>query len=80
MQPRARRDLNKLAKSDRLVIFDKLHELATDPYSSGSVKKLQGSEYYRLRVGKFRVVYEIQNSVLIILVLAVGHRKEIYRR
>lgn len=43
-------------------------------------KKLRGREAYRIRVANYRVVYEIQDNVLLIQVLEIGHRKEIYER
>jgi len=45
------------------------------------VKKLEGEEdLYRLRAGVFRVVYQVRDRILLVLVLRVGHRKDIYRR
>lgn len=41
--------------------------------------KSTGQEYYRLRQGDYRIVYEIQDAVLIVLVIAIGHRRDIYR-
>ena len=42
--------------------------------------KLQGeSELYRVRVGDYRIVYQIQDAVLVVLVVKIGHRREIYR-
>jgi mRNA interferase RelE/StbE len=56
-----------------------LDELAHDPRPSG-VKKLQGlDDTYCVRVGDYRVVYEIQDNLLIVLVLSVAHRREVYR-
>ena len=45
------------------------------------VEKLEGQERrYRLRVGDYRVIYEIQDEVLIVLIVRIGHRREVYRR
>jgi mRNA interferase RelE/StbE len=54
--------------------------LADDPRPHGS-EKLKGSrDQYRLRVGTYRVIYEIRDDRLIVLVLRIGHRKDVYRR
>lgn len=62
------------------TIREKLEGIATDPYAEHpNAKKLQGREGYRLRVGDWRVIYEIQNDQLVILVLKVAPRGEVYR-
>jgi mRNA interferase RelE/StbE len=45
-----------------------------------NVKKLSGREAWRIRVGKYRIIYEIDDGKLTILVILVGHRKEVYRK
>jgi mRNA interferase RelE/StbE len=58
----------------------RIDALATEPRPPG-VKMLKGeTQRYRIRVGEYRVVYEIRNRVLIVIVLAIGHRKDVYRR
>ncbi len=62
------------------TIREKLEAIAVDPYAEHpNAKKLQGREGYRLRVGDWRVIYEIQNDQLVILVLKVAPRGEVYR-
>lgn len=56
-----------------------LEQLAVNPFESPSVKKLTGRDGYRLRVGNWRVLYVLENDVLVILVLEIGDRKEVYR-
>ena len=51
--------------------------LAGDPRPNGC-RKLSGSEEYRIRVGDYRVLYEIEDAVLRILVVRVGHRRDVY--
>jgi mRNA interferase RelE/StbE len=41
--------------------------------------KLSGREYYRVRQGNYRIIYEIQDSQLVVIVIKVGHRREVYR-
>lgn len=57
-----------------------LAELATDPRPQGSVKLQGGDELYRVRVGDYRIVYQIEDAVLVVLVVQIGHRREIYRQ
>jgi mRNA interferase RelE/StbE len=71
---------NQIRKLDRQLakrIFHKVSELKEDPFRY--VTKLVGSPNYRLRVGDYRVILEIQGSLLKILVLKIGHRKDIYK-
>ena len=72
------RQLKKLDRPIARRIFDKVGELAVAPRRF--VQKLVNSPYYRLRVGDFRVILDIQGDVLRILVLKLGHRESIYDR
>ncbi len=77
---RAEKTLIAMPRSTAILIRDKLRQLAIDPYApNNNVKKLHGREGYRLRVGEWRVIYEIQDEHLIILVLDIGPRGGIYR-
>ena len=70
-----------MRKLDRVVaqrIFRRVGELAEDPRER--VQRLAGSPYSRLRVGDYRVILDIQGNVLRILVLKVGHRRQVYNR
>ena len=75
---RAIRQLKKLDRSIARRIFDKVGELGENPHRF--VQKLVNSPYYRLRVGDYRVILDIQGDVLRVLVLKVGHRESIYDR
>jgi mRNA interferase RelE/StbE len=69
----------QLAKLDRTVtrrIFDRVEGLKENPLRQ--LRRLVGLPYFRLRVGDFRVIVEVQEKVLMILVLKVGHRESIY--
>ncbi|MDD3545919.1 MAG: type II toxin-antitoxin system RelE/ParE family toxin [Kiritimatiellae bacterium] len=72
------KDLDPIPKRDAQRIIAAIGELAEDPRPPQS-KKLSGSEKYRLRCGVYRVLYEIQSDVLIVCVVKVGHRKNVYR-
>ena len=56
-----------------------LRVLENDPRPPGSLKLQGGDELYRVRVGDYRIVYQIQDAVLVVLVVQIGHRREIYR-
>jgi mRNA interferase RelE/StbE len=73
----AARELKKLDRVVSKRIFEKVGELAEDPYLH--VTKLTGGPYYRLRVGDYRAILDIENNELRVLVLKIGHRKKIYR-
>ena len=73
-----RKDLEPIPKRDVQRILADIAELANDPRPPQS-RKLSGSEKYRLRCGVYRVLYEIQDAVLIVCVVKAGHRKEVYR-
>ena len=65
-------------KKDRQRIISRIQSLAQDPRPAGS-EKLSGSPYYRVRQGLYRIVYEVQDDVLVVHIVKVGHRKNIYR-
>ena len=60
-------------------IASALHGLENDPRPPGAVKLQSERALYRVRVGDYRVVYQIQDAALVVLVVRIGHRREIYR-
>jgi len=77
--PAAKRQIKKLAQPIQKLIIERLEELATDPRPPG-VLKMEGEEsFYRVRVGDYRIIYEIQDQALLIVVVKVGHRGDVYR-
>lgn len=78
----ARRQIRDIEQSTALRILYALSRLGDDPYrEDADVKKLSGHDgLYRLRVGAYRIAYTIDDGKLIILVIEVGQRREIYRR
>ena len=77
---RAERALLAMPRATAILIRGKLRNMATDPLApNNNVKKLQGREGYRLRVGDWRIIYEIRDEQLIVLVLDIGPRGGIYR-
>jgi mRNA interferase RelE/StbE len=74
-----RKDLRRIPSTDVVRIIAALESLAEDPFPTGCVK-LSGSERsYRIRVGDYRILYDVQGHCLIIEVIKVGHRKDVYR-
>ncbi|KQS25329.1 type II toxin-antitoxin system RelE/ParE family toxin [Dyadobacter sp. Leaf189] len=75
----ALKELRNIPKTLRLQIITKIDELASDLRPQG-VKKLESSKNdYRIRVGDFRIVYQIYDDRLIIDVIKVAHRREVYK-
>lgn len=77
----AQRQLRSIDRQQALRILTALAALGDDPYrDAADTNKLTGHDgLYRLRIGSFRVVYEIQNDVLVILVVHVGNHRDVYR-
>ena len=72
------KQLKKISKKDAQNIIRKIDNLATNPRSQ-DVKKLSGFNLYRIRSGNYRIVYQIKDKILSILIVTVAHRKDIYR-
>ena len=72
------KDLKKLNWVLKKRIISTLERCQVRPYSH--VKKLVGGPYFRLRVGDYRLILDIKENQLIILVLELGHRKQIYKK
>lgn len=73
----AERQLKKLEKHMQKRILTVLERIKVRPYDF--VKKLTSYPYYRLRVGDYRLILDIKNDLLIIIVVEIGHRKNIYK-
>ena len=76
--PSVKKDLKKIHKSDVPRILQAIDQLQNDPKPLGS-KKLVNEELYRIRLGVYRIVYEIQETKLVVLIVKVGHRKSVYQ-
>ena len=74
----AQKNLLALSASEQERVIAAIRKLAHNPRPAG-VKKLSGREAWRIRVGDYRVIYEINDNELTVLVVDVGHRREIYR-
>ena len=77
--PTARKEIDRLPTQARERVEVAIVSLADNPRPFGS-KKMRGlQDTYRIRVGNYRVIYEVQDDALLIIVVAVGDRKDIYR-
>ena len=74
----AERSLGRITEPWQGKIQDALRKLAARPRPPGVVK-LSGRDAWRIRVADYRIIYEIHDNVLLVLVVDIGHRREIYR-
>ena len=72
------KDFSSIPKKDLVRILRRIRELVDDPRPSGC-EKLTGQERYRVRQGRYRIVYSIQDEALTVWIVKVGHRKDVYR-
>ena len=73
----ADKQLSKISPSAQRIILEKLKKLDVNKQNN-NVKKLIGSDFYRLRVSDYRVIYQVKHDKLVVLVLKIGHRKDVY--
>jgi mRNA interferase RelE/StbE len=73
-----KKDFSTIPKKDLQRILKKIKSLDNNPRPAGC-EKLSGQEKYRLRQGRYRIIYSIQDNELTVWVVKVGHRKEVYR-
>ena len=78
IKPSAGKEIEALPKQDRRRIVAKITSLSRDPRPPGC-ETLSGHDQYRLRQGNYRILYEIQDLDLIVVVVKVGHRRDVYR-
>ena len=77
--PAAVRALKKLDERDADRVIKTIDALAEHPRPHG-VKKLQGAkDLYRVRVGQYRIIYEVHDQRLLVVVVSLGHRRDVYR-
>jgi mRNA interferase RelE/StbE len=71
--------IKKLERRIRERVVARIVELADDPRPRGSTKLSGPESFYRVRVGDYRIIYEVKADALVVLVLKVGHRRDVYR-
>jgi mRNA interferase RelE/StbE len=75
----AARELAAVAEPHKGRIKAAIQALADDPRPSGCVKMTGLRDIFRIRIGDYRVTYQVQDRVLVVIVVKVGHRREVYR-
>jgi mRNA interferase RelE/StbE len=75
----AAKALKKFPKPDRKRIIEKIDSLAVNPPNLDTTKMKGNNPFHKVRSGNYRIIYEVQEKVLVILIVKVGHRKDIYR-
>jgi mRNA interferase RelE/StbE len=80
LRPRAEKELSALPRDAQRRIVRALEGLAEDPRPAGCVALRGGEGLLRIRVGVYRIVYLVEDDRLVVLVVRVGHRREVYRQ
>ncbi len=80
LKPSAERALRKLPREIQRRVARRLDSLEGDPRPPGCEKLAGADRLYRVRAGDYRVVYEVSDDVLVVLVVTIGHRSDVYRR
>ena len=73
------KEIAKLPSKDIKIILSKIESLSDNPRPVG-VQKLSIQEKYRVRCGIYRILYKIEDDILVIIVVKVGHRRDVYKR
>jgi len=80
IKPSARKELLAIpTKKDRQRRVRRIELFGEDPRPAGCQKLAGGGDRYRVRQGQYRIVYEIRNAELVVLVVKLGHRRDVYR-
>lgn len=74
LHQKAKKELNKIPKEVKQSVINGIKSLSAQPKAKG--KKLKPTEYYRIRIGDYRVIYEVEENQVIVLM--IGHRSKIY--
>ncbi|HZE83476.1 MAG TPA: type II toxin-antitoxin system RelE/ParE family toxin [Puia sp.] len=77
IEKQAQKQLVKISPPDYTKVVAALKELASNPRPHG-YKKLKGRPGYRVRIGDYRIIYSIQDDILTVFILTIGHRREVY--
>ncbi|NGX63551.1 MAG: mRNA interferase RelE [Candidatus Anoxychlamydiales bacterium] len=77
---RAVKELKKLPKTQQRKISTRIEKLMNNPYPSNAKKLIGETDLFRIRVADYRIIYQIKGKILTILILKIGHRKDIYKK
>ncbi|WP_419942177.1 type II toxin-antitoxin system RelE family toxin [Candidatus Palauibacter sp.] len=75
----AEKQLRTLPRADQERVARRMSALADDPFSPGTRKLTGYEDVFRVRVGRYRILYSVAEAALIIIILKVGHRRDVYR-
>ena len=75
---KAKDELSKLPKNVQQKLLDRITNLATEPHPTGSIRIKARKDCYRFRMGDYRVLYTVFEDYVVVLVLRIGHRREVY--
>jgi mRNA interferase RelE/StbE len=78
IKPSAAKEIEALPKNDRIRVIKRIKGLSDNPRPPGS-EKLSGNDKYRVRQGQYRIVYSISDEELVVLVVKVANRRDVYR-
>ena len=78
IKPTAVKELQKISQRDVNKIIEKIRSLSSNPRPPGC-EKLSVEEKYRIRQGRYRILYSIEDDKLLVLVVRIGHRKDVYK-
>jgi len=76
--PLARRQIRKLDRKAQQAVVDRIEQLGSAPRPAGVKKLVDTDDLYRVRVGDYRIIYQIRDRELVVLVVKVGHRRNVY--
>lgn len=79
LKPSAVRDMQRLPRSMQTRVAQKIDALAKDPFPRGSTKLEALGDLRRIRVGDYRVIYQVRQEILVVFVIRVKHRGDVYR-
>ncbi len=79
LEASAQKALRKIPAADLARIVTKLRSLEENPKPAGAEKLKGGSGELRVRVGDYRIIYEVHDGILVVVVVTIGHRREVYR-
>jgi mRNA interferase RelE/StbE len=79
IEARAEKEIRKLPAPERKRVTSVIDKLATNP-KSATARKMVGSPGFRLRVGDYRIIYEIEHQIVTVFIIKVGHRRDIYKK
>jgi mRNA interferase RelE/StbE len=79
-RPAVLKSLKQFPKKDLVRIKKRIEDLATDPPAPNITKMKGNNAFHKIRSGDYRIIYEIQEERLVILLVKIGHRKDVYRK